>query len=134
MSRGSRKWLLSNYPLYQQLIEKEVRKVVVKELKKYKALRVAVQNRKEQEEQGVRGLFPALYESDKQKEMKVRQIERALQYTLDEIERRIIEEKYLGTTRVKDITLYLDMGLTKEQYYMKKKEAIFQIATALGII
>ncbi|MED0674259.1 ArpU family phage packaging/lysis transcriptional regulator [Aneurinibacillus thermoaerophilus] len=126
--------MLSNYPLYQQLIEKEVRKVVVKELKKYKALRVAVQNRKEQEEQGVRGLFPALYESDKQKEMKVRQIERALQYTLDEIERRIIEEKYLGTTRVKDITLYLDMGLTKEQYYMKKKEAIFQIATALGII
>jgi ArpU family phage transcriptional regulator len=66
--------------------------------------------------------------------MKVSQIERALKYTLDEIERRIIEEKYLGTARVKDITLYLDMGLTKDQYYAKKKEAIFQIATALGII
>lgn len=114
--------------------EKEVRKIVAKELKKYKALRVAVLNRKEQEEQGVSGLFPALCESDKQKEMKVRQIERALEYTLDEIERRIIEEKYLGTARVKDITLYLDMGLTKDQYYAKKKEAISQIATALRII
>jgi hypothetical protein len=37
--------------------EKEVRKVVAKELKKYKALRVAVQNRKEQEEQGVADCF-----------------------------------------------------------------------------
>ncbi|MBN6186336.1 ArpU family transcriptional regulator [Aneurinibacillus sp. BA2021] len=118
----------------QAVNEKEVRKVVAQELKKYKALRVAVQNRKEQEEYGVGGLFPTLCESDKQKEMKVRQIERALTYTLDEIERRIIEEKYLGTSRVKDISLYLDMGLTKDQYYAKKKEAISQIATALRII
>lgn len=114
--------------------EKEVRKVVAKELKKYKALREAVRNREEQEAAGLGDLFPVLSESDKKKEMKVRQIERALNYTLDEIERRIIEEKYLGTSRVKDITLYLNMGLTKDQYYAKKKEAISQIATALRII
>ncbi|MFA4135192.1 MULTISPECIES: ArpU family phage packaging/lysis transcriptional regulator [unclassified Brevibacillus] len=60
-------------------------------------------------------------------------MERALEYSLDEVERQIIEEKYLSTSRVKDINVYLDLGLTKDQYYTKKKEAIMQIATALGI-
>ncbi|GAB1533693.1 hypothetical protein YSY22_51160 [Brevibacillus formosus] len=57
-----------------------------------------------------------------------------MQYSLDEIERRIVEEKYLSTSRVKDINVYLDLGLTKDQYYTKKKDAIRQIATALGMI
>lgn len=66
--------------------------------------------------------------------MKEKQIERALEYSLDEVERQIIEEKYLSTSRVKDINVYLDLGLTKDQYYTKKKEAIMQIATVLGMI
>jgi len=66
--------------------------------------------------------------------LKAQQIERALQYSLDEVERQIIVEKYLSTSRVKDINIYLDLGMTKDQYYPKKKDAIFQIAKALGII
>ncbi|MED2135049.1 ArpU family phage packaging/lysis transcriptional regulator [Brevibacillus porteri] len=114
--------------------EKEVRKAVVKALKEYKALRDAVQNKQERQEKGIDQLFPRLQKSESTNELKARQIERALQYSLDEIERQIIEEKYLSTSRVKDINVYLDMGLTKDQYYTKKKDAIKQIATALGMI
>ncbi|UED73241.1 ArpU family phage packaging/lysis transcriptional regulator [Brevibacillus sp. DP1.3A] len=114
--------------------EKEVRKAVVKALKEYKALRVAVQNKQERQEKGIDQLFPRLQKSESTNELKARQIERALQYSLDEVERQIIEEKYLSTSRVKDINVYLDMGLTKDQYYTKKKDAIMQIATALGMI
>ncbi|AWX55381.1 ArpU family transcriptional regulator [Brevibacillus brevis] len=114
--------------------EKEVRKAVVKALKEYKALRVAVQNKKERQEKGVDQLFPRLQKSESTNELKARQIERALQYSLDEVEPQIIEEKYLCTSRVKDINVYLDLGLTKDQFYTKKKEAIMQIATALGMI
>jgi len=118
----------------QPVNEREVQKAVVKELKSYKALRVAVQNKQEQTEKGIDQLFPRLQQADTKNELKAKQIERALEYSLDEIERRIIEEKYLSPTRVNDINIYLDMGLTKDQYYTKKKEAIFQIATALSII
>ncbi|MFC8684597.1 hypothetical protein [Brevibacillus porteri] len=44
----------------QPVNEREVRKAVVKELKAYKALRVAVQNKKEQEEKGIGQLFTRL--------------------------------------------------------------------------
>jgi ArpU family phage transcriptional regulator len=118
----------------QPVNEREVRKAVIKELKKYKALRVAVQNKQEQAEEGIDQLFPRLQYSETKNELKARQIERALQYSLDETERKIIEEKYLSPVRVNDINVYLDLGLTKDQYYIKKREAIFQIATALRII
>ncbi|MFA4137727.1 MULTISPECIES: ArpU family phage packaging/lysis transcriptional regulator [unclassified Brevibacillus] len=114
--------------------EKEVRKAVVKALKEYKALRVAVQNKQERQEKGIDQLFPRLQKSESTNELKARQIERALEYSLVEVERQIIEEKYLSTSRVKDINVYLDLGLTKDQFYTKKKEAIMQIATALGMI
>ncbi|MED1802087.1 ArpU family phage packaging/lysis transcriptional regulator [Brevibacillus porteri] len=118
----------------QPVNETEVRKAVVKELKEYKALRVAVQNRQELREKGIGQLFPRLQPTETINELKAKQIDRALQYSLDEIERRIVEEKYLSTSRVKDINVYLDLGLTKDQYYTKKKDAIRQIATALGMI
>ncbi|WP_429845354.1 ArpU family phage packaging/lysis transcriptional regulator [Brevibacillus sp. FIR094] len=118
----------------QPVNEREVRKAVVKALKEYKALRVAVQNKQERQEKGIEQLFPRLQLSETQNELKAKQIERALEYSLDEVERQIIEEKYLSTSRVKDINVYLDLGLTKDQFYTKKKEAIMQIATALGMI
>lgn len=118
----------------QPVNEREVRKAVVKELKAYKALRVAVQNKQEQAEKGIDQLFPRLHQSETKNDLKARQMERALQYSLDEIERKIIEEKYLSPARVNDINVYLDLGLTKDQYYVKKREAIFQLATALRII
>ncbi|BAH42144.1 ArpU family phage packaging/lysis transcriptional regulator [Brevibacillus brevis] len=118
----------------QPVNETEVRKAVVKELKEYKTLRVALQNRQELREKGIGQLFPRLQPTETINELKANQIDRALQYSLDEIERRIVEEKYLSTSRVKDINVYLDLGLTKDQYYTKKKDAIRQIATALGMI
>ncbi|WP_289141523.1 ArpU family phage packaging/lysis transcriptional regulator [uncultured Brevibacillus sp.] len=120
--------------MFPPIDERAVRQAVAKELKAYKALRVAAQNRKEQQERGIDQLFPRLQSSDTKNILKAQQIERALQYSLDEVERQIIEEKYLNTSRVKDINIYLDLGMTKDQYYPKKKDAIFQIATALGII
>lgn len=118
----------------QPVDEREVRKAVVKELKAYKALRVAVQNKQEQEEKGIGHLFPRLQQTETTNVLKARQIDRALRYSLDEIERQIIEEKYLSPSRVKDINVYIEMGLTKDQYYERKKDAIRQIATALGMI
>lgn len=120
--------------LFKDVNEKEVRRVVGRELKQYKALKVSLQNRLECEEAGITILYPTLNHEEKMKELKVKQMDRALQNALDDIEREIITQKYLSSTRVKDINLYLDMGLTKDQYYSIKKQAIFQLATALGII
>lgn len=120
--------------MFPPVDERAVRQAVAKELKNYKALRVAVQNKQEQTENGIDHLFPLLQHSETKNDLKARQIERALQYSLDEIERQIIKEKYLSSTRVNDINVYLDLGLTKDQYYIKKREAIFQLATALRII
>ncbi|QDX92049.1 ArpU family transcriptional regulator [Brevibacillus laterosporus] len=120
--------------MFPPIDEKAVRRTVAKELKNFKALRVAVQNKKEQAESGIEQLFPRLHQTETKNTLKAQQIERALKYSLDEIERKIIEEKYLSPTQVNDINVYLDLGLTKDQYYIKKREAISQIATALGII
>ncbi|PPA86620.1 ArpU family transcriptional regulator [Brevibacillus laterosporus] len=120
--------------MFPPVDEKAVRRVVAKELKKYKSLQVAVKNKQEQAENGIVQLFPRLNPTETANNLKAQQIERALQYSLDEIERKIINEKYLSPTRVNDINVYLDLGLTKDQYYIKKGEAISQIATALGII
>ncbi|MFJ7831782.1 ArpU family phage packaging/lysis transcriptional regulator [Peribacillus sp. NPDC097284] len=115
--------------------EKKIRSIVVKELKKYKALKVQQQNKLEQCEKGIEGrLFPKLLENDVENELKVIQIERALKYSLDSIEREIIEMKYLSLERQNDLNIYLDLGLQKKPYYEKKKTAIFMIASSLGII
>lgn len=120
--------------MFPPVDERAVRQAVAKELKNYKALRVAVQNKQEQAENGIDHLFPKLSQTQVLNELKAKQIERALEFTLDEIERKIIEEKYLSPARVNDINVYLDLGITKDQYYIKKREAIFQLATALRII
>lgn len=120
--------------LFGEIDEKEVRRKVAKELKKYKALKVAIINKQELDEEGLDNIFPKLCDSDKEKFIKYKQIHRALTEALDETERIIIERKYLGPTRVKDISIYLDMGLKKEKYYEYKKSAISLIATALRII
>ncbi|MEN0650597.1 ArpU family phage packaging/lysis transcriptional regulator [Caldifermentibacillus hisashii] len=120
--------------LVQGIDERKVRNIVVKELKEFKALRIAMENKKEIEDEGLEFLFPMLNNNEKEKIIKFKQINRAINEALDEIEREIIEKKYLSATRIKDIELYLDMGITKDQYYMYKKQAIFQIATALRII
>ncbi|MED4240625.1 ArpU family phage packaging/lysis transcriptional regulator [Priestia megaterium] len=120
--------------LLEPVDEKLVRKTVISELKRYRALKVKFQNRKEQEEAGVVDLFPVLRKEEKLAELKVIQIERALEHSLDEIEREIIQIKYLESKQTKDINIYMDLGLKKEKYYEKKGAAILNIATSLGII
>ncbi|MED1201967.1 ArpU family phage packaging/lysis transcriptional regulator [Heyndrickxia acidicola] len=119
---------------FSEVNEKEVRRIVGRELKQYKALKVSLENKLERQEAGIAFLYPSLHSEESKKELKVKQMERALQNALDDIEREIIKQKYLSTTRVKDINLYIEMGLTKDQYYSYKRQAILQIATALGII
>lgn len=125
---------MSQLCLLPEVDEKKVRNTVIKELKEYKALRIAMQNKKELEEEGLEALFPSLGNKEKEKIIKFKQISRAMTHALDDTEREIIEKKYLGPSRVKDISVYIEMGITKDQYYILKKQAIFQIATALTIV
>lgn len=123
---------LSLFEEFDKDKKKLIRKTVIKELRLYKALKVAVQNKIELQQNGKANLFPVIVESDK--ELKVMQIERSLEQSLDYIQKQIIEEKYLNKSTPTDLTLYTDIGLTKDQYYQKRDEAIFTIATALNII
>lgn len=114
--------------------EKQVRNALIKELKVYRALKVKEENRKEQEENGATGLFPSLRNQEVLNELKVRQIERALENSLDEIEQDIIRMKYLTSRVVKDLEVCEELGLKKDRYYKLKKQATFNLSTALGII
>lgn len=119
----------------QDLNEKEVVNLTINELKKYRALKVQIENRIEQNNAGVINLFPTVRKEDQMKnELKVRQIERALEHSLDYTERKIVDMKYLSSHEVNDINIYLELGLKKGKFYEKKRAAILTIATALGII
>ena len=116
------------------IFEKEIQKEVIKELKKYRALRVRMINKKEIEQIGCNELFNCLHKDEVERnEIKYWQIERALKVVLDEKEREIIERKYLQPSIPKDSTVYEDMGLKRDPYYVYKKQAIEQIAISLGI-
>lgn len=117
----------------EKIDEKEVRKIVIKLLKEYRALKVQIENKKECANVGI-DLFPSLRDSYNHNELKVRQIERALEQSLDDEELLIIEKKYLTSTRIKDIEIYMQLGLKKDTYYDVKNRAMNRIATALGII
>ena len=113
--------------------EKAVRRIVIKKLKNYRAIKVQLENKKECSSAGI-NIFPSLRNSYSINELKVKQMERALQYSLDDEERLIIEKKYLTAARVKDINIYMELGMKKDTYYEIKQRAICRIATALGII
>jgi len=114
--------------------EKEVRNTIIRELKRYKALKVQLENRKEREAAGVNKLFPQLRDQHSLNELKVCQMDRALKQSLDDDELKIIKAKYLSPQKIKDIEIYMEMGLKKDKYYQVKRRAIYNLATALGII
>ncbi|WP_242691244.1 ArpU family phage packaging/lysis transcriptional regulator [Cytobacillus praedii] len=116
--------------------EKEIQEAVIKDLKDYRALKVKLENIKERNEVGAINLFPNLNKVEPFDELKAKQIERALTQSLDPIERKIIEIKYLYTNEKEttDLEIYLSLGLKKGKFYTKKREAISQLAKALGII
>ncbi|PAF15942.1 ArpU family phage packaging/lysis transcriptional regulator, partial [Terribacillus saccharophilus] len=119
--------------LLPEIDEKEVQQIVIKELKAYRALKIQIQNRREQQEEGVVGLFPSLRHSDRLNEIKVRQMERALEGSLDFIERQIVEMKYLNPEQIKDIEIYLELRIKKNKYYNLKRIALNKLATSLLI-
>ncbi|MCY8330774.1 ArpU family transcriptional regulator [Bacillus spizizenii] len=114
--------------------EKEVRNIVIKELKTYRSLKVQAENRKEQKEKGVIGLFPQLRKSTEYNELKVKQMDRALKHCLDQDEYSIIEKKYLSPEKIKDLEIMIELGIKRDKFYQVKRQAIYNIATALGII
>ncbi|WP_062052370.1 ArpU family phage packaging/lysis transcriptional regulator [Bacillus sp. JCM 19034] len=130
---------LSFIPAIHEINDKAVQKAVIEELRKYRALKVKIQNKHEQQKQGV-SLFPSLRsangikEIEKEDELRVKQMERAIQVSLDSAERLIIEKKYLSPDEINDIAIYLELGIKKGKFYEKKRSAIFRLATALGII
>ncbi|AOZ90533.1 ArpU family transcriptional regulator [Bacillus xiamenensis] len=120
--------------LIPEVNEKQVRQTLINELKLYKALKVKQENLDEQKANGILTLFPRLKDQNVCSELKVRQIERALEYSLDEIEQDIIRMKYLTSRIVKDLEVCEELGLKKDRYYKLKKQATFKLSTALGII
>ncbi|MDQ0206671.1 ArpU family phage packaging/lysis transcriptional regulator [Alkalicoccobacillus murimartini] len=119
--------------------EKQMQKMVINELRNYRALKVKVDNQREQREHGV-DLFPSLQTANGLKnlnnseELRVKQMERALNACLDETERTIVERKFLSSIEINDLTIYSEFGIKKGKYYEKKRSAMLRLATAIGII
>ena len=42
--------------------------------------------------------------------------------------------KYLNSTEMNDLNIFMELGITKGKYYQKKRMALFRLATAVGII
>ncbi|SDC13700.1 hypothetical protein SAMN05421663_101476 [Terribacillus halophilus] len=59
--------------LLPEIDEKEVQQIVIKELKQYRALKIQIENRREQQKAGMVGVFPSLRLADRLNEIKVRQ-------------------------------------------------------------
>ncbi|WP_142317067.1 ArpU family phage packaging/lysis transcriptional regulator [Bacillus toyonensis] len=125
---------MNQLSFFEDIDEKEMRRLVVKELKNYKALCVRMKNQEEQAQAGCVVLFPKMKGDDKNHEIRFKQIERTLKNALDNDQRQIIELKYLGNEKVKDSYVYSELMLRRDNFYENKKVAIRLIATALGII
>ncbi|QAT44340.1 ArpU family transcriptional regulator [Bacillus subtilis] len=126
--------LVKQLSLIPEVNEKEVRNTVIKELKTYRSLKIQAENRREQKEKGVIGLFPQLRKSTEYNELKVKQMDRALKHCLDQDEYSIIKKKYLSPEKIKDLEIMIELGLKRDKFYQVKRQAIYNIATALGII
>ncbi|MDZ5719552.1 ArpU family phage packaging/lysis transcriptional regulator [Bacillus sp. SXabc123] len=126
--------MVKQLSLIPEVNEKEVRNTVIKELKTYRSLKIQAENRREQKEKGVIGLFPQLRKSTEYNELKVKQMDRALKHCLDQDEYSIIKKKYLSPEKIKDLEIMIELGLKRDKFYQVKRQAIYNIATALGII
>ena len=120
--------------MFEEIDEKKVRTVVIKELRLYRALKVQIENIEERNIHGAIDLYPTIRKISDGNSLKVKQMDRALAHSLDADERKIIEMKYLSGEREKDIAVYMDLGMKKDRYYEIKQQAISYLATALGII
>lgn len=120
--------------MFEEIDESKVRSEVVKALVEYRALKVQIENMQERIAAGADNLFPTVRKTNPLNELKVKQVERTLNCSLNDDQRKIIEMKYLSGVKVKDIQIYTEIGLDKDKYYEIKRSAIALVATALGII
>ncbi|AFU12931.1 phage transcriptional regulator, ArpU family [Bacillus thuringiensis MC28] len=134
MENNGMGYRMNQLSFFEDIDEKEMRRLVVKELKNYKALCVRMKNQEEQAQAGCVVLFPKMKGDDKNHEIRFKQIERTLQKALDKEQQQIIELKYLGNEKVKDSYVYNELMMRRDNFYENKKVAIRLIATALGII
>lgn len=113
---------------------KQLQKIIGDELKRYVTAKVQIENKKELDAAGIDTLFPSFRSEYKNlNELKVKHIDRAIE-ALDVIERQIIELKYLQLDNPTDTYVYMEIGITKTEFYRKKKSAIVSIATSLSIM
>ncbi|PFM62560.1 ArpU family transcriptional regulator [Bacillus cereus] len=124
---------LSLLPVMDREMEKQVQKEVASILKEYRALKTRFDNELEQQQEGI-SLFPEIRNTRHVSNIKFKQIEKTLQYCLDEDEVEIITMKYLSNKKLKDDFIYNELLMKKDVFYTKKKNAIRLIATALGMI
>ncbi|WIL49923.1 ArpU family phage packaging/lysis transcriptional regulator [Bacillus bombysepticus] len=118
---------------FKHVEEKEIRPFVIEELRKYRVLRIRLQNQQERTEVGAELLFPELKQVDKH-ELKYRQLKRAFEEALDEDEQRILEMKYMSIKELNDDYIYTVLGMKRGKFYRKRKSGIINLATALGMI
>ncbi|EEL78797.1 Phage transcriptional regulator, ArpU family subfamily [Bacillus cereus AH1271] len=110
---------------------------VIKALQKYRVLKVKFHNKQEREELGVDILFSELRviraedPEERRKYIQYTQIKRALEEALDEDERKILEMKYMNTSKVNDDYIYTIIGISRATFYKKKKKAVINFADAL---
>ncbi|AFU17778.1 phage transcriptional regulator, ArpU family (plasmid) [Bacillus thuringiensis MC28] len=124
---------MNQLSFFEDIDEKEMRSLVVKELKNYKALCVRMKNQEEQAQAGCIVLFPKI-KDDKNHVICFKQIERTLQNAFDKDQQQIIELKYLGNEKIKDSYVYNWLMMRRDNFYENKKSTIWLIVTALGII
>ncbi|MFB5590500.1 MULTISPECIES: ArpU family transcriptional regulator [Bacillus cereus group] len=120
---------LAFLPIMDKEMEKKMQKEVVSILKEYRALKARFENEVEQQQEGI-SLFPEIRNTRHVSNIKFKQIDKALQYVLDEI----IKMKYLNGEKLKDSFIYTELSMKKDYFYYKKKNAIRLIATSLGMI
>ncbi|WP_282627656.1 ArpU family phage packaging/lysis transcriptional regulator [Bacillus subtilis] len=128
--------LAEQITLFSPIDMRKVAGEVIKELKNYRNLKIQQQNKQEQKDAAVIGLFPSLGNRDQQRinELKVKQIDRALENCLDELQLQIVQMKYLSPKQRTDTEIYMELGIKSDKFYILKKTAIVDIATALGMI
>lgn len=79
-------------------------------------------------------MFPEIRDTRHIRNIKFKQIDKALQYVLDCDEAENIKRKYLNADKPKDGFIYTELSMKKDYFYYKKKNAIRLIATSLGMI
>ncbi|WP_051348709.1 ArpU family phage packaging/lysis transcriptional regulator [Peribacillus kribbensis] len=112
----------------------QIYKLVIAELKNYTVLKIQLANLEERQRAGFANLFPNSREMNEESRLKVQQMERAIEQSLDPLEREVIEKKFLSNHDPTDLEVYMELGIKKAKYYEKKREALARIATALGMI